>query len=395
MKTIANTSNPIPNKKCPLAFLCFILSVFPGNPLFAQITEVLQVSSPVLKSTAVYYAAKPPTDILKQYQRVILESENVTKQELQILKQAGVETFAYLSVGEVSPTRKWYGDIKKSWILGHNNIWDSDVMDLTQTGWQDFLLNRLIRPLAEQGYTGLFLDTMDSYQLYAETPEQRTQQLSALTAVLQKAKDDWPELHMIANRGFEVMDEVAPLLDAIVAESLYATWDNAKQEYGSQKPEDSEWLLNKLRSIEQDHQLEVIIIDYVSPEQPEEAQKIAAKIQQQGFTPWVSTPALDFIGTGLTTVEKPTLLILYDSRQQLNIKPGTAPFEHLKTTVSGTGQSIKLHDIQSGLPTDSLNNRYGDMVLTMDEATLDEPYQNWISTMKQRGHSFIHNTQAN
>lgn len=82
------------------------------------------------KSTAVYYGPDLPTDILAQYSRIIVEADNVKPHELQALRAKGGDVFAYLSVGEVSPTRKWFNQIQPTWVLGDNRIWDSKVMDL-------------------------------------------------------------------------------------------------------------------------------------------------------------------------------------------------------------------------------------------------------------------------
>ena len=146
---------------------------------------VLSVIDPK-KSTAVFYGTNLPTEVLSQYSRIIVESGNVKPKELKALKAKGGSVFAYVSIGEVSPTRKWFKNIKKEWILGDNKVWGSKVMDLASSGWQDFLIDSVVTPLWDEGYRGLFLDTMDSFYLFAKDEKQREKQIEALAGLLKK-----------------------------------------------------------------------------------------------------------------------------------------------------------------------------------------------------------------
>ena len=80
-------------------------------------------------SVAFYYGANPPANSLSQFDRLVLESENLRPSDLGDLKQHGSDTFAYLSIGEVNPQRSWADLIKPEWTLGENTDWNSLVMD--------------------------------------------------------------------------------------------------------------------------------------------------------------------------------------------------------------------------------------------------------------------------
>ena len=139
-------------------------------------------------STALFYAPNLPVELLSQYQRVIVEADNVKPEELTALHQGGASVLAYLSIGEIAPSRKWYKSVKPAWILGKNRVWDSEIMDLTNPEWRHFIIEELVAPLAKQGYDGLFLDTLDSFQLIATTDEARNQQAEALTQTLNEIR---------------------------------------------------------------------------------------------------------------------------------------------------------------------------------------------------------------
>ena len=107
-------------------------------------------------SVAFYYGANPPVSSLSQFDRLVLESENLKPSELRNLKQHGSDTYAYLSIGEVSSQRSWADLIKPEWTMGVNTEWNSTVMNMTNTGWHNFVLQR-VDLLVQQGFDGLFL----------------------------------------------------------------------------------------------------------------------------------------------------------------------------------------------------------------------------------------------
>jgi hypothetical protein len=84
-------------------------------------------------------------------------------------------------------------------------------------------------------------------------------------------------------------------LDAVVAESLFSSWDNGKKTYGKTSENDQKWLLNKLNEVKKERSVDIIVIDYAKPNDPANAKLISDKIIQQGFSPWVSVPSLDTI----------------------------------------------------------------------------------------------------
>jgi uncharacterized protein (TIGR01370 family) len=338
-------------------------------------------------STAIFYAPNPPAELLGKFQRVVVEADNVRPTDLQALHEKGAKVFAYMSVGEVAPSRSWYKQVSPDWILGRNRVWDSDVLDLTDPDWQKFVMDNLVAPLAEKGYDGLFLDTLDSFQLYVTSEQERQQQADALAGLLKNIRKTWPQMQLIANRGFEVMPEIAPLLEAVVAESLFASWDNAKQVYHPANEEGRKWLLGRLQAIQQDYGLEVIIIDYLPPAQREEARKLAERIQALGFTPWISTPALDSIGIGLIEPEPKTFLVLFDSRVDGQRPLESLIYQEVQRRLQATGYTIEWHDVQSGLPnTVVLRGRYAGLLTRLSqEQEQGDSYRKWLQKQRDDG----------
>ncbi len=338
-----------------------------------------------LTSTAVFYASNPPVELLDQFQRVIVEADNIKPDELALLKRNGTRVFAYLSVGEVSPTRKWFKQVQPDWILGRNNVWDSEVLDMANPQWQQFMLDQLVEPLVKRGFDGLFLDTLDSFYLYTKTPEERQQQAKALATILKTIKQRYPKLGLIANRGFDAMPAIAPLLEAVVVESLYASWDNAKKVYQPADPEGRIWLLKQIQGLQHDYGMEIIVIDYLPPGSRQEARRLAMRLREKGFVPWISTPALNSVGVGLVEPAPQTFLLLYDSKQD-----GQRPLEipalrTVQTVLQQHGYALKLHDNQSGLPQGVLRGRYAGIMVTPAAQNKDAAWQTWLQQQQDDG----------
>ena len=329
------------------------------------------------KSVAFYYGALPPINALSQFDRLVLESENIKPEELTKLKQHGSVTFAYLSIGEVGPSRSWGNQIKTEWTTGTNTSWNSRVMDLTSTGWQNFVLQR-VDSLVQQGYEGLFLDTMDSYQIHATDATTRAVQQDALANLISRIKRKHPSIKMISNRGFEVMDKVAGFIDAVAAESLFSRWNNEIKQYQPVPDADRQWLHSKLSQIKQKHNLDIISIDYVSPADRDHAVEVANKIAALGFTPWVANPSLDYVGLSNIEVIPREILMLYDSR-----KNGAIELSEVHTLLAMPleymGYVPVYHNIaETGLPQGTLKGRYAGIVMWHREKVSADGYNAWL-----------------
>ena len=337
------------------------------------------------KSTAVFYGANLPTHILSQYSRIIVEPDNVKPKELLALQANKSDVFAYVSIGEINPSRKWFKQIKPSWVLGDNKIWDSKVMDLSSTGWQDFLIDSIITPLWKQGYHGLFLDTMDSFYIFAKDKAQQEKQIKALASLMKRIHKRYPEMRFISNRGFDVLKSIGAQLEAVVAESLYASWDNGKKIYKETSANDQEWLMNKLNSIKNDLSVDIIIIDYAKPGNRAKAKQIANKISQQGFIPWVSIPSLDLAGVGNIEPKVKTDLLLIDSTVDSHTPFKLKKYKKLLRQVKKEEKELKAHDIRLGMPLGHMVGRYSSIISALPSKKQSKAYKAWLSIQEKEG----------
>ncbi|MGC9162693.1 MAG: endo alpha-1,4 polygalactosaminidase, partial [Thiomonas sp.] len=199
-----------------------------------------------LPAVAFYYGARIPVDDLRAFDWVVLEPQHALAQDAQIVSALGPQTLAlaYVSIGEVTPERPYYPDMPKAWLPASNAAWGSRVVDQTAAGWPQFLRERIVKPLWDAGFRAFFLDTLDSYQLLAKTPQARQQQAQALAETLRSLVAAFPGIRLMFNRGFELVDAtLARSILAVAAESLYRGWDQGSSRYVEVSASDRQWLL--------------------------------------------------------------------------------------------------------------------------------------------------------
>jgi polysaccharide biosynthesis protein PelA len=335
------------------------------------------VNAEPFPSYTFWYGLNPPVELLSQFDNIIVEADHLSDQEIKALKQHGNKVLAYLSLGEWNPQRTTDQTVEPAWIMGSNQNWHSNIMDLTAEGWKQFVANR-IEALKKRGFEGLFLDTLDSYMLLTNSALKKKKQQQGLVDIIAQIKEQQPDFLLVANRGFEIMDRIATYLDAVAAESMYQGWDNAKQQYVSVSENDRNWLRKTLNTIKSTYNLNVVILDYLPPAQRESARKTARKIEQDGFIPWVSNPSLDYMGIGLLEAIPRKVLLLYDSKIEdknlINIKNHrfVAPlFEYL-------GYIPEYADIQQNLPKEILKGRYIGLVSWLLEQPKGNKFKLWL-----------------
>ncbi len=238
-----------------------------------------------IKNYIVYYG-KGKADVLAAYDLVIVQPDTLTSDELAALKQKGVLTVAYLSIGEVEPTRPWYNDgrVDFKWILGRNPNWGSYYIDAREPGWQKLMIT-LTAEYLPKGFDGVFLDTVDTVDVYSDTK-------SGMIGLIQALRQTYPDNLLVQNRGFSVLDQVASTIDAVMFEDLSTSYDFAKKAYlftGDLGAAQDLIALHKRTG------LPVLALDYAPPDNPAVAYLATQIALKDGFIPAVSVISLDEI----------------------------------------------------------------------------------------------------
>jgi hypothetical protein len=262
-------------------------------------------------SVALFYGENPPWDELRAFDVVVVDPDHGTISPANH-QHADSSVFAYVSLGEVHPTRPWFNELPTQWQAGQNSAWGSVIIDQAAAGYPAFVTDKVIAPLWDKGYRGFFLDTLDTWHLIAKTPEAQARQQAGLIATIRAIKARFPDAKLIFNRGFEILPTVHDLAWMVAAESLFQGHDASKNSATEVSAADREWLLAQLGSVRERYKLPVLVIDYVPSNQRELARKTAEKIRALGMIPWVTTPGLDAMGVGAVEVLPRKVLVLWN-----------------------------------------------------------------------------------
>jgi hypothetical protein len=334
-------------------------------------------------SVAFYYGSDTSLDELHAFEAVVVDPDQGFSP--QAFNRPGSELYAYVSVGEIHASRPWAGEVKKDWQLTTNTVWQSRVMDQRNADWRQFFIERVVAPLWQQGYRGFFLDTLDSWQLGGKAADPVAQQ-AGLVTLIRGLRERFPGIRLIANRGFELLPQVAGELEAVAAESLFQRWNQASGSYSEVPQEDREWLLARLREVHEQYHLPVIVIDYVAPTDRDLMRKTAQSIHDLGFIPWVSSGSLNTLGRGDIEVIPRRILMVFNS----NDAPGMhyrAPHRYVEPLLNYLGFIADYVDATKPLPEPD-PGVYAGIVTWFDRnlpATQANAYSRWLERRIQGG----------
>ncbi len=266
-------------------YLVFVDQPQDPKVLAEKVTALLGVEPPLqsrlsgIATYAVYYG-KDPQEAAKlvNFDLAIVQPE-LPKESLDLLKRNGVKVVAYLSIGEVEPDRDYGQPIPKEWILGQNPNWGSYFVDANQKGWQDLML-RLAGEYYRRGFDGLFLDTLDTVDLYPQVAP-------GLVEIVRRLREAYPEGLLIQNRGFKLLPQTAPYLDAVMYENLSSMYSFERRVYVPVNHDPSPVLPFAKRG------LVVLALDYAEPDQQDLIVRAYARARELGFVPYVSVILLD------------------------------------------------------------------------------------------------------
>lgn len=335
-----------------------------------------------LPSIALHYGKQAPLASLKAFDIAVVEPGHgfdPVAYRAGKAEGSGSELFAYVSVGEVHPSRGYASRIPAAWRIGSNADWQSIVIDQAQPDWPAFFAEQVIAPLWTRGYRGFFLDTLDSY-LLVKNADVAAQQ-AGLVAVIRLMRTRFPGIRLIMNRGFELLPALRGEVFAVAAESLYRGWDAKKKRYVDVSQADRDWLLGQLAAARDQYGATVLAIDYVAPTDRALARATAQRILSHGIVPYVTDAALETTGVGLVEVLPRKVMFLYNARESARINASNA-HRYAEMPVNHMGYVAEYVDVNGRLPDAVSAGDYAGVVAWFDGYVPPErssALSNWLA----------------
>ncbi|MFK7930255.1 MAG: endo alpha-1,4 polygalactosaminidase [Myxococcota bacterium] len=186
-----------------------------------------------VQTYATYYG-RDPSDLaaLDQVDLAIVQPL-LTMDQLAVARTRA-RVVVYLSIGEIGLSNTYLvdGEIvlgqsilesNPEWFLGKNPNFDAHFADTNQEGWRTFVRTQANQLMA-LGYDGLFLDTVDTVDVFPDTKP-------GMIALIEALRADHEGYPLVQNRGIEIIPETGPSVDALMFEVFTTRYDSAGGSY--------------------------------------------------------------------------------------------------------------------------------------------------------------------
>jgi uncharacterized protein (TIGR01370 family) len=207
----------------------------------------------------------------------------------------------YLSLCELGPGKTYKADLmREGLILGPNPRWPgSFYLDIRRPAWHERVVKQIAPALIAQGFDGLFLDTLDDAPwLESEAPAGlRAPGMSdAAVALVRALRAQFPGRPIMMNRGFDLINRLAPQVDMILAESTYARWSEVGHAGTLVAPAEHASLVRQLSALRVRHpNVQIFTLDYWDENDAAGIARIYCVQRALGFVPYVATRELNVI----------------------------------------------------------------------------------------------------
>ncbi|SHG94449.1 putative glycoside hydrolase [Tepidibacter thalassicus] len=181
-----------------------------------------------IKNFIIYYGKIDNKKIkdLSKYSLAIIEPRNITKNQVISLKKMGVEVLGYISVVEQNENNIEFSSLKDSWFYKPNgkkiriDKWQSWYMDIRKKDYQNFLLEQIYLHVIDKKLDGIFFDTVGDIDDSNWIQKDKNEMREAYQTFLFRIKNNYKNLKIIQNWGFETAKKCLDNLDGIMWEGF-------------------------------------------------------------------------------------------------------------------------------------------------------------------------------
>ncbi len=161
---------------------------------------------------SIYYGPPTPRALaaLRTFETVVVQTTLYPPRALNRLRAGGTRVLGYLSVGEDHALGDWACVPGSApYHSGDNPEWGSVRVDAGHPGWREILNRRADEAL--HAADGLLLDTLDSAAA------------AGILERVQELRSRHPDTILLANRGFELLPDLAPEVSGVLFEAFSTT----------------------------------------------------------------------------------------------------------------------------------------------------------------------------
>jgi uncharacterized protein (TIGR01370 family) len=239
---------------------------------------------------AVYYTDVLPSEAFQD--RDVIVFDDLRHPDLKPLQGKGKILLGYISMAESGSKRPFPVHDVEGLKLVENVNWPGNfVLDIRRPEWKAFVLDVLIPSILAKGFDGVMMDTIESAtDLENLDPVVYAGMRVAAVDLVRAVRERFPDRVIMVNRAFDILPEIAPSIDMLLAESIYVDyeWQNKKHVLFAEKVYKDR--VKFLKDIQKNNpQMKIFSLDYWDPADIKGVKHIYRTQRAQGFHPYVST----------------------------------------------------------------------------------------------------------
>lgn len=216
------------------------------------------------------------------YSVLIVEPYFYSRQDIIDFQSRGIKVLAYLSLGEVNESRRYFNDLKEIGLKGKNENHGSYYIDISNRRVKEKFLNQIVPQLLSFGYDGLFLDTIDAVSPYTI----RRDMQQDMVELIQGIRKNSPGKILIQNAGFFLLDQTSEFVNAVAIEDVASGYDFEGNEYLIKPEKAFEERLNLIDSMHYNFGIPFLIIDFA--ENYEKSLIVKERLTKTGYPFFIS-----------------------------------------------------------------------------------------------------------
>lgn len=244
-----------------------------------------------------YYANKEESTAFKDYDIIIFDRDK--HPSLKNLQSRGAVIFGYASLAEAEKERADYDQVKEFMLTQEENPqWKGHyAIDVRNPQWAKYMIENIIPDIIEQGFDGVFLDTLDRAEdLERKNPKRYRGMIKAAQKLICAIRYHYPNLKIMTNRGFSILPDILQDVDYILAESILVNYDRNKGEHRFFSDSTYEQLVKKVIGFKSKApHIKILSLDYWDMSDEDMVKTIYDKQRKEGFSPYVTSIELDKI----------------------------------------------------------------------------------------------------
>ncbi|MGC9261019.1 MAG: hypothetical protein ACP5I8_13220 [Phycisphaerae bacterium] len=247
---------------------------------------------------------------LSKYDVVILHAPEMSTRNVRRLDALGVVTLGYMAIGESSRLIRgngsgpggyasWYFGTQRTGHPDKNGTWNSYYTNCANSAWREHCLHQASWLMHRRGFSGLFLDTVNTYVLYPHSGAR-----AGTIKLVSELRKRFPNAPIVLNQGFKILPEVAPWIDGVMLESFTLSWrtgNNGVTKYIIQRPSALNWssalVRHRIDPVIRKYPLKLLALDYALPTQTRRIQMAANRAATLGCLDAVAPKPLNQVYT--------------------------------------------------------------------------------------------------